>query len=392
MAHRGHGDGTIFERKHKRKDGTAVTRYTALLPVQNGKRPSLGTYKTKAEARQALRDAEVQRAQGTLVTGKAPTVRAWCQSWLDGRTRIAYQTRRGYESVFQAVMPYIGDIRLSDLQESDIARMWEKLAQGVDPDGKPRRGGPLAATTLDRCHRNLSTALRAAVQSRRIPIAYNPAAATEAKPEAGTRKPINPLTEDEVQRLFEATAQDREFPLWVALITTGMRHAEAQALHWKDVDLVSGTIAVRYSLHRELDKGWVFGPTKTKRDRRIDLRPHVVEVLRKHRARQAERRLKAGPVWEDFDLVFSTDTGHPLDQRRIQRLFDEACEKAGVERRTIKETRHTFATLGLLHNVPVKVISEALGHASVMITLNVYSHVIAGFQRDSLAHLDTLFA
>jgi integrase len=103
-------------------------------------------------------------------------------------------------------------------------------------------------------------------------------------------------------------------------------------------------------------------------------------------------RLAAGPLWQDTGLVFTTETGRSLDHRFIQRLFDLACQRVGIARRTIKETRHTFATLGLVRNIPVKVISEALGHASVVIIYDVYSHVIVGLQDDSMGYLDGLFS
>jgi integrase len=150
-------------------------------------------------------------------------------------------------------------------------------------------------------------------------------------------------------------------------------------------------VAVRCGLHFETGKGQVAGPTKTKKSRPVDLRRQTVEVLRRHRARQAAMRPKAGPRWEERGLGFTTETGQPLDQRRIQRLFDRACERAGIPRCTIKETRHTFATLGLIHNIPVKKISELLGHATTRITQDIYSHVIPGMQGYAFSHLDRLF-
>lgn len=393
LHHRSPNEGTIFERTITRKDGTKTVRYVARLPLDaQGKRPVVGSFATKTEASQALKAAEVQRAQGTLVLGKVPTTRQWCESWLQGRPRLAYNTRRAYLTSYAAMLPFIGHIPLDRLVEADIAAMRAALATGCGPDGTPRPGGKLAATTLDKCHRHLNAALRAAARSRHVPVVYNPASFEEAKPPKGQRKRINPFTEDEVQRLFAATVPDREHPLWVVLITTGMRHGEAQALRWEDIDLDRRTVAVCASLHHDTGAGLVPGPTKTGKSRVISLRPHTVEALRWHqRVRQPEMRLKAGSLWQDTGLVFTTGTGHPLDQRRIQRLFDAACERAGVPRRTIKETRHTFPTLGLTRNVPVKIISEGLGHASVKITYDIYSHVIAGLQEDALSHLDRLF-
>lgn len=389
--HRGHNEGTIYERTYKRKDGTKVTCFVAQLPLdERGKRPSLGTYNTRTEAREALREAAVAKAQGTLVTGKVPTVAQWLDLWLAGRTRISYNTRLQYHVTFEAAKLYIGHIRLDKLTESDIAVMWEKLAAGISADGTSRP--PLAATTLETRYIHLNAALRAAVQSRHVPLVYNPCAAAEAKPEKGERKEINPLTEDEVRRLFAATAGEREHALFVTLITTGIRHGEAQALRWQDVDFARQTLSVCGCMHRETGKGWVAGPTKTRKNRMVQLRPHTVALLKVHKARQAEARLKAGPLWQDHGLVFTTDLGNALDQSYIQRKFDRACERAGISRRKIKETRHTYATLALIDNVHPKIVQEALGHSSVTITMDTYSHLVSTLQANSMSHLDRLFS
>lgn len=385
-----HNEGTIYERRYVNQDSARVIRFVAQLPInEQGKRPSLGSFRTRAEARQALQAAAVARAQGTLVLGKPPTVREWCEKWLAGRTQIAYNTRRNYTHSYKGMLSYIGHIRLDTLTEADIAEMWAKLNRGEGADGSPRT--PLAFTTLGRFYTYLNAALRAAIRSRNIPLTYNPADSEEARPARGERQPINPLAEQEVQKLFEVTRDDREHPLWVTLITTGIRHSEAQALRWQDIDFDRKKVSVRGCLHREAGKGWVAGPTKTRRERMVDLRPHTIAALRTHRARQAEMRLRAGSLWVGHGLIFTTDTGTALDQRYIQRKFDEACARAGVARRKVKETRHTFATLGLARNVPVKIISEALGHSTTAITQDIYSHVIVGLQEDALSHLDRLF-
>jgi len=386
---RGHNEGSIFERTYTKQDGSKVTRFVALLPLdENGKRPSLGSFKTKLEAREALLAAQVAKAQGTLVLGKAPTVREWFDTWLDSRTRVAYRTRIDYGQTWKMIYPYIGHIRLDQLTENHLGQMWVKLANGVAADDTSR--APVAATTLMKRHAHLNAALRAAIRSRHIRLTYNPAEGV--KPERGERNEINPLTEEEVQALFAATRGDPEFPIWVTLITTGCRASECRGLRWRDISLERRTVSISSSIHRETGKGWIDGPTKTKKNRVVSLRPETVNALKTHRARQAEARLAAGPAWQDLGYVFTTPTGRPLDDQSMQKRFDAACRAARIPRRKIKETRHTFATLGLVRNVPVKVISEALGHSSVKITYDIYSHVIAGLQEDSLSHLDRLFS
>jgi integrase len=268
--------------------------------------------------------------------------------------------------------------------------MWTKLAAGMGADGHSRP--TIAATTLKTRYVHLNAALRAAVKSRHVPLTYNPAATDEAKPERGERREIHPLTEDEVRRLFAVTKGERHHALFVTLITTGIRHGEAQALRWQDIDVERRTLSICRTLHHEPDKGWVAGPTKTRKNRQVALPAETVVALKAHRARQAEMRLLAGPEWQDTGLVFTTERGTALHQNTIQLAFDRACERAGISRRTVKETRHTFATLALINRVPVKIVSEALGHASVAVTYDIYSHVIAGLQEDSMVHLNRLFS
>jgi integrase len=281
----------------------------------------LGSFKTKAEASQALKKAEVAKAQGTLVLGKAPTVREWFTTWLAGRTRIAYRTRVDYEQTFQAVYPYIGEIRLDQLTEHHLGDMWRKLADGIAAD--ETRRDPLAATTLRKRYVHVNAALRAAVKSRHVQLTYNPAEGT--KPERGARKEINPLTEGEVQKLLAVTKNDPEYPVWVMLLYTGCRRSECLALRWRDVDFERGRVSIRGSVHRETGKGLVFGPTKTKKDRMIDLRPEIIRALQIHRARQAETRLAAGPTWNDLGYVFTRADGHAMDESGVQRKFTAAC-------------------------------------------------------------------
>ncbi len=229
-------------------------RYVAQLPPDgNGKRLQLGSFATKTEAREAIKQAQAAQSQGYVVAGKVPTVRDWCEQWLAGRTRIAYATRAGYRASLPIMCTYIGHIRLDSLSETDIAGMWEKLRAGVAADGTPR--ARLSLTTLSKYHAHLKAALSAAARSRQVPLNWNAAAAEEARPERGERRSINPLTEDEARALFAATEGTPDDALFVTLVTTGIRHGEAQALRWEDVDFDHRRVSVQASLHRETGKG-----------------------------------------------------------------------------------------------------------------------------------------
>src|SRR5947209_6442934 len=192
-AHRGHNDGTISKRTYTKKDGTKCVMHRAFLPADDfGKRTYIGSFKTRSEASAAIRRAIVDQAQGHQVSGKVPRLDLWLDTWMASRTGLAYNTRRNYVSAFKAMRAYIGQHRLDVLSEEHIAGMWRKLAEGEAPDGSSQM--PLGATTLGRYYVYLNAALRAAVKSRTVKLAFNPC--DGVKPERGERKEIYPITED----------------------------------------------------------------------------------------------------------------------------------------------------------------------------------------------------
>jgi integrase len=383
--HRGRGEGSLAARSTLHKDGSKKTAYTALLPLNaEGKRPSVGTFSTKTEAKEALARAMTAMSQGKTVATKTPTFREWWTDHVESRTGLAHRTRVDYRHTALTVFPYIGDIRLDKLTEEHIGRMWRLLALGEDPTGRERR--PLAATTLATKYAHVNAVLRAAVKSRHVALMHNPA--EDAKPERGERREINPLTQEEMAALLQATRDDDEYAIWLVLLLTGCRPSECRALRWTDVSFDLQQVSIQKSLHRETGKGHVLGPTKTRKSRVVHLRPTLVKALREETERNQSARAAAGEMWREHGFVFTRPDGLPVDENGLRRKFDLACAKAGVKRRTLKETRHTFATLAISHGVPVKVVSETLGHASVQITLDIYAHVLPSMQRDAYQYLD----
>jgi integrase len=151
-----------------------------------------------------------------------------------------------------------------------------------------------------------------------------------------------------------------------------------------------GLIRVRYQLKRE-DGAWVWKQPKTRRSRRqIALPAPTVEALRAHRAAQAEERLRLGSAWEHHDLVFCTRRGRPLLARNVYRAFKGLLDKGALLDVRFHDLRHTCATLLLGSRVNPKVVSEMLGHATVAITLDIYSHVSPDMEQDAAAAMATV--
>jgi integrase len=180
---------------------------------------------------------------------------------------------------------------------------------------------------------------------------------------------------------LEAARGDRLEALYVLALHTGMRIGELLALKWADADLDAATVRVRRTLTRGEDgRGYVVGAaTKSGKGRLVRLTPHAVEALKRHRLHQAEEKLKAGSLYRDQGLVFAGEGGNIINPSNLRnRSFKPLIERAGLPRITFHDLRHSCASLLFQRNVHPKHVQELLGHASVAITLDTYSHMLPG--------------
>jgi integrase len=202
---------------------------------------------------------------------------------------------------------------------------------------------------------------------------------------------IHPLARQQAQRLLEVAAAHRLEALYVLAVATGMRQAELLGLRWADIDLDAGVIRVRTQLKRNLNKEWVLHEPKTRRSRRqIALAQPAAEALVRHREQQQAERAFVGAAYVDRGLVFCTELGRPLIRGNVYRGFLRLLARAGLPQVRFHDLRHTCATLLLSMRVNPKVVSGMLGHASVSITLDIYSHVIPDMQQDAAAIMAAL--
>jgi integrase len=191
------------------------------------------------------------------------------------------------------------------------------------------------------------------------------------------------LTPEQARALLSHVAGSEWEALVVVMLSTGLRKGEALALSWSDLNLeVSpAVLSVRRALKKKAIGGTYLDEPKTAGSRRtIHLSSPVVEVLRRHRVAQAEQRLAFGSgwggAWAKHDLVFTTSIGTALDPDRVNRVMKQITTEAGVGTWTPHELRHSAASLLLAQNVPLKTVSELLGHSSIRITADVYGHLL----------------
>ena len=169
-----------------------------------------------------------------------------------------------------------------------------------------------------------------------------------------------------------------------------MRQGEILALRWSDLDLDRASAQIQRSIQFVRDR-YIFTPPKTAKSRRkVELTQTAIAALRRQRVRQVAERLASSGGWSDLDLVFADEAGGPTSPSRVRWAFQRVLKSAGLPRIRFHDLRHTAATLLLGRGVHPKIVSEMLGHSTIAITLDLYSHVTPTMQREAAAVLDTV--
>jgi integrase len=199
------------------------------------------------------------------------------------------------------------------------------------------------------------------------------------------------LTQEQVGTLLTLTRDHPAHALYVLAVTTGMRQGELFGLKWQDIDLDAGKLMVRRALQRQNVAGLVFIEPKTARSRRtILLSQRAITALREHRRRQLEDRLRHGSGWHDLDLVFCGVDGRAPDPGWQRQVFQRVLREYDLPVIRFHDLRHTAATLLLSQGVHPKVVSEMLGHATISLTLDTYSHLVPAMHAQAAAAMDTM--
>jgi integrase len=204
---------------------------------------------------------------------------------------------------------------------------------------------------------------------------------------------MRPLSPDEARKLLEAARGDKLEALYVLAVHTGMKQGELLALKWEAVDLNGGVIRIRRTLARSGGR-IILGEPKTEGSRRpVCLTGAAVEALRTHLDRQLEDIERLGDLYRDCGLVFTSGVGTPINPTNLRRRsFAPLLQRAGLPRIRFHDLRHTCATLLLTRNVHPKYVQELLGHATVAITLDTYSHVIPGMGNHTARAMEDVFS
>jgi integrase len=367
---KGNGEGSVT----LRKDGRWVARFTA---ADGTRRPLYA--KTRAEASRKLRAAMKQNDEGTLPVAGKRSVEQFLNAWLAGvESTLQPTTFRRYEQYMRnQAIPAIGKVQLKSLTPEHLTHLYKvHLDDGLSP------------TTVGHLHTALHTALSQAVKWNYVPRNV----AGLAKKPKPARNEMKTLNEDEALRLLDAARADRFEALYVLALTTGLRQGELLALRWRDVHLDRAVLQVRGTLQPTREGLKIAAPkTKSSANERR-LAPVAIDAIRRHKIAQNAERLRLGEAWEDNDFVFANEVGRPVSASNLRaRSFIPLLKKAHVPTVRFHDLRHTAATLMLEKNVHPKIVSAMLGHSSIAITLDTYSHVTKTAYDQATASMEEIF-
>ena len=339
---------------------------------------------TKRDAEARLREILASFDTGCYVVPSKQTVGDFLTRWLQDYAahNVWPRTLDSYRDIIkQHLVPAIGDITLTSLTPTHIQSYYSRALESGRLDGK----GGLSARTVKHHHRLLAEALGHALKwglvVRNVALAVNPPKPVD----------VEMLTLDNtgVHKLLEASREAPYYPLIHLALYTGMRRSELLGLRWKDVDLGMATVSIVQVMHKLRDGSIVFSEPKTAKSRRmVVLTPTSALALKEHRQkREALSDMLAKPLSGD-DLVFCNVDGTPLSLSTVSHAFLDITRKAGLKNIRLHDLRHSHDSLMLKQNVHPKIVQERLGHSTIAITLDLYSHVTPGLQEAAALRFD----
>ncbi len=334
--------------------------------------------KTQGQARAKAKALRKRLELGQPARDTTDTVGTFALEWIT--TALAASERKASTKAMYATLTR-NHIASSALGGMPLGKATPRAVEGWLVELRARG---LAESTVRIAYDILLAILETAVRDGAL--GRNPVAAVK-RPRV-TRHEASYLTPGQVRAVLSAAGGTRYAPLFTLLVNTGLRRGEALALQWSDVDLEAGTLRVRGTLARVNGKLEVTEPKTAKSKRAVPLSEVAVRTLRAVRTEQAQERLRAGYRWHQTGFVFVTEFGEPCEPRNALRAFKAAAKRAGLPSSVGLHTlRHSAASVMMASGVPLKIVSDILGHASVAITGDIYGHVSPDVSREAAAKL-----
>lgn len=378
-------------RGHVRKRGRTYTYWIELPndPVSGARRQATkGGFRTKRECQDALTEVMELVRTGRFVHQSSRTVRAFLlDEWLPTVRPPALRpsTWSTYRTHIEAyIVPALGGVSLQRLTPAQVSAFYASLRErplrrGTTTSSDKAVKKTLSDKTIKNTHAVLRRALRDAL--RWGYVARNVVEVVD--PPKAKRPEMQVWTPEQLRAFLAALRGDRLFALWMLAATTGLRRGELAGLRWIDVDLVTGRLAVRAPRVVSRD-GIHTSEPKTARGRRVvALDGSTIAALKDWRVAQDKERQVVGSGYKESGLVFTLLDGEPIKPQTVSRWFKAHAERIGLPVIRLHDVRHSYASAALAAGIPAKVVSERLGHATISITLDTYSHVLPGMDAEA---------
>jgi integrase len=353
----------------EQKDGIAKrgSSYSYIVRVKDletgkSKQKWISGFATKEEAKSARDKARTESRDGVFVSPTKITVQEHFEEWWEiKRTKVKPTTAENYRFILDRyILPKFGSQLLKDLSSAKIEKVFIELIQD------------LSESTVRLVSIVLSQGLERAVKERRI--AFNPAKGIE-RPK-GRKRSVTPYTSNELKALLESLESHRLFAFFRLLAYTGARRGEILALRWSDLDFDKATLTISKNRTR-LGKSVIEQDSTKGGDgkRLVQLDSETLRLVRDHRRRQIEERMKAGSLWQEADFIFTQENGLPLDPSTPYQLFKKTAKRLGLRSESLHSIRHLHATELLNSGAGVHLVKDRLGHSDISTTLRIYAHI-----------------
>ncbi|WP_422444285.1 tyrosine-type recombinase/integrase [Thermoanaerobacterium sp. DL9XJH110] len=368
-------------RGHIRKRGSTWTIVLYMGMVEGKpKYKWVGGFKTRKEAEAAMAEYVAQLEKGMYADSQNLTLEEYLTKWLKdyAEIKVAQTTFATYIDAVNHIKEYLGHIKLEKLRPADIQAFISHLSRETN----------LSIRSVRYFYAILNIALNTAVKWQLI--AHNPCDAVT--PPQKTKQNMQILTSEQVNELLTGA---KDTPLYVPIllaVTCGLRRGEILGLYWDSVDLQNNIITVTRSIVKTPDgKILEKNPKSNAGVRAVTIPDITVKALRALRKKQLENKLHLGQEYKDNNLVCCWDDGTPFYPDYLSQGFKKLLKKLNLpDNVRFHDLRHTHATLLLQQGVHPKVVQERLGHSSVSITLDTYSHVLPTLQKEAANKIDDL--
>ncbi len=365
------------------KGGKEHYYYAFEVKDRNGKRKTIKKrgFKGKTECRLAEAEAKVAWENGSFIDPSKMLYKEYVENWLENKQDISPETRDTNEGHLRNhIVPVLGHIPLQKITVLDIENLLIALKNKRNKNNKP-----LADGTIKKIFNLVQTSFKSAL--RKELIKKNPFDLLDngSKPKVSKPK-VDYWTVDEVKTFF-SKLEHRQKIMFVLAIHTGMRRGEILGLRWRDIDFKTRQIRISKSLSAK--QGLKDRVKTTSGYRSITVSPLVAKELKQHKAVINQEQL-ASKDYQDNDLVVCQEDGQPVSISNFPKFWRRIVNNTGMRYIRFHDLRHTCASLLLSAGIHPKIVQELLGHKSIKVTLDKYSHMMPNMQEDAAKAMEKM--